>query len=114
MRHGYEVLCDGCNRALPMEEPPALSVGPLHVCLWGARTGACQSCGSLPDFPLGTTLHAGNCAGCWRLAMDLPRGACTSDNWPEFCPVWPGFAHRCGGFDKHRGAHVCTRCGLEW
>lgn len=118
-----DTLCDCCGEVIPTNGLQ-LAAGPLDFCMACARMGVCEGCGSLPSFPKQSVVVWGNCMGCWRRAMALPRGKCivyggyfwgTSD---RFAPdEWPACALvgicTCRNLPRHPGHHECL-CGATW
>lgn len=110
-----ETLCDGCGEVIPTNGLQ-LEAGPLDFDIACASMGVCEGCGSLPNFPKQSVIVMGNCVGCWRAAMALPRGKCgaTAPVWLGLCPIgFPKGRHGCRNLPGHSGGHECL-CGVTW
>lgn len=112
-----QTICDPCGRVMSDRPGAGFRVGPLDFCRRCREPRrACQSCGSLPNFPKLQQTWAGNCLDCWRRAMTLPRGCCPERGlgW-RGCDVVPvGGAHSCDELAGHAGAHHCPACNQNW
>ena len=104
------------------EERGWLIVGPLTICNMHDDADDCHGCGAAAE----RRNWAGNCADCWRRAMELPRGTCdrdaAGDAWTLTEAMWcqpphPRTIHACtqlrDSHGSHPGPHQCP-CGAEW
>lgn len=124
-RTSYSVACDLCSNVRPATATVAesrryarqadwLLVGPLIICHEHepAIDDPLCDCGS-------DDTYAGNCAECWRKAMELPRGACGDPSRIKYAmEEYP--AHLCSciqlvepRYGSHPGPHQGP-CGEEW
>ena len=96
-----------------------LVAGPLTIC---------DRHGDLEECPCGATgqMWAGNCADCWRRAMELPRGTCDRDAAQDALVITEAMwcqpprrraIHGCvqllDSRGSHPGPHQCL-CGAVW
>lgn len=119
-RTSYSVACDLCSNVRPATATVAesrryarqadwLLVGPLIICHEHepAIDDPLCDCGS-------DDTYAGNCAECWRKAMELPRGTCCIPwRWGPSCPADEFGVHECDELPDHVGNHRC-QCDARW